>query len=134
MSRKSQIFTVVVLALVGVGFATQLYEDAWGLLKSILIFVAIAAVLYFLVNKLLLSRGAGMSSSPVDKGYQKALRQQKQRNKLKKQQVQPSKPFASASPSKLKKMNRLKPSLRRDNPFRVIEGKKNKPNKTTKTS
>jgi len=130
VSRKSQVFTVVLLTLVGVGFATQLYHDAWGLLKSILIFAAVAAVLYFLVNKLLLSRGAGLSSGPADKGYQKALRQQKQRNKRKGQ----SSPSVTTSPSKLKKMNRLKPSLRRDNPFRVIEGKKNKPNKKTKTS
>lgn len=134
MSRKSQVFAVVLLTLVGVGLATQLYNDAWGLLKSILIFGAIAAVLYFLVNKLLLSRGAGMSSSPTDKGYQKALRQQKQRNKMKQQGPSSTSSSVSTSPAKMKKMNRLKPSLRRDNPFRVIEGKKNKPNKKTKTS
>jgi uncharacterized membrane protein YgaE (UPF0421/DUF939 family) len=133
VSRKSQVFTVVLLALVGVGFATQFYHDAWGLLKSILIFAVIAGVLYFLMNRLLFSRSAGGSSSSADKGYQKALRQQKQRNKLKKQQGSGS-PFTTPSPSKLKKMSRLRPSVRRDNPFRVIEGKKNKPNKKTKTS
>lgn len=134
MSRKSQVFTVVLLTLVGVGLVTQLYSDAWGLLKSILIFGAIAAVLYFLVNKLLLSRGAGISSSPTDKGYQKALRQQKQRNKMKQQGQSSPSSLSPSSPAKMKKMNRLKPSLRRDNPFRVIEGKKNKSNKKTKTS
>ncbi|MED0675615.1 SA1362 family protein [Aneurinibacillus thermoaerophilus] len=134
MSRKSQIFTVVLLALVGVGLATQLYNNPWGLFKSILVFAVIAGVMYFLVNRLLLSRGTGFKGAPTDKGYQKALRQQKRRNKLKQPGQHAS--VSMPSPLKLRKMSRLKPSLRRDNPFRVIEGKKNKQktNKKTKTS
>jgi phosphate/sulfate permease len=131
VSRKSQVFTIVLLALVGVGFVTQLYNDAWGLLKSILIFGVIAGLLYFLMHRVLL-RMAGMSGSK-DKGYEKALRQQKLRNKSKKQPNAQTL-FSSTSPAKLKKMNRLKPSARREHPFRVIEGKKNKTNKRTKTS
>jgi hypothetical protein len=128
VSRKSQVFTIVLLALVAVGFVTQLYNDAWGLLKSILIFGVIAGLLYFLMHRVLL-RMAGMSDSK-DKGYEKALRQQKLRNKAKKQpNAQPL--FSSTSPAKLKKMNRLKPSARREHPFRVIEGKKNKRTKTS---
>jgi hypothetical protein len=128
VSRKSQVFTIVLLALVAVGFVTQLYNDAWGLLKSILIFGVIAGLLYFLMHRVLL-RMAGMSDSK-DKGYEKALRQQKLRNKAKKQpNSQPL--FSSTSPAKLKKMNRLKPSARREHPFRVIEGKKNKRTKTS---
>ncbi len=67
----------------------------------------------------------------TDSGYQKALRQQK--NRIKKQGTEQPAPHVSAA--KFKKMNRLKASARRDHPFRVIEGKKNKPKTNeTKTS
>ncbi|WP_047151474.1 SA1362 family protein [Aneurinibacillus tyrosinisolvens] len=130
MSRKSQVVTVVLFALVGVGLATQLYKDPWGLVKSILIMAAIGGLLYFLFNRFL-PGGSGRTSTG-DAGYQKALKQQKQRNK-RSQQGQQSTPLIPSSTSKLKKMNRLKASARRNHPFRVIDGKKNKQKNTEKT-
>ncbi|WCN38914.1 SA1362 family protein [Aneurinibacillus uraniidurans] len=125
MARKFSLFSVALLALVGVGFASELYNNPAGLIRSILITVVIAGVLYFLFTRFMTSRGAGMFSSSTDKGYERALRQQKQRNKKSLQQ--------SAGPE-LKKMNRLKSLTRRDHPFKVIDGKKNKSGKRSKTS
>ncbi|BAU27408.1 hypothetical protein DFP93_102346 [Aneurinibacillus soli] len=131
MARKFSLFSVALLALVGVGFASELYNNPAGLIRSILITVAIAGVLYFLFTRFMASRGAGMSSS-TDKGYERALRQQKQRNKKSLQQSVSSE--SAGSSNKLKKTNRLKSLTRRDHPFKVIEGKKNKSGNRSKTS
>lgn len=132
MARKFSLFSVALLALVGVGFASELYNNPAGLIRSILITVAIAGVLYFLFTRFMTSRGAGLSSRSTDKGYERALRQQKQRNKKSLQQSVGSE-FMGVG-NKLKKMNRLKPLTRREHPFKVIDGKKNKSGKRSKTS
>lgn len=132
VSRKFSFFSVALLALVAVGFASELYRNPSGLIRSILITLAIAGVLYFVVTRLMMSRGAGTSSGSKDKGYERALRQQKLRNKNQSQQQAGS--VLSSPSSKLKKMTRLKSLARRDHPFKVIDGKKSKANKRTKTS
>jgi hypothetical protein len=126
MSWKSKTVATVLFLLVAIGLFSQLNSDPWGLIKSLAIAAVFAGILYFAVTRL----SRANTGSSTDAGYQKALRQQK--NRLKNSSSQHS--LQPSNSGKLKQMNKLKAS-RRNHPFRVIEGKKNKPKTNeTKTS
>ena len=107
------------------------YTTSWGTLKTAGVLLVVAGILFFVYRYL----SKSVSTNSVDAGYKKALQQQKRKNKGKGKETVNFKPFPSTQPEKekSKKAHKFKNTQRRNHSFQVIEGKKNK-NERTKTS
>jgi hypothetical protein len=105
---KSKVILFVLLLLSAIGAVRVLQTNATMLIISILLSLGIIVFL----NRYMQAprRGPGRN----DQGYQKALRSQKKRSKLK--------------PTELQKLTSLKRTSR-EIPFKVIEGRKSKSTK-----
>lgn len=117
--------------MAGIGLFSMVYTNPWGTLKTAGVILVVAGILFFVYRYLSKS---GPTNS-VDAGYKKALQQQKRKNKSKGKETVNFKPFPFTPPEKekSKKAQKSKNTQRRNHSFQVIEGKKNK-NERTKTS
>ncbi len=116
-ARNILVFTLVVLAIVGLG--SWLIGNPLGLLRKILVTAAVIGVIYFIYRRWFSNRrGAG---SNEQRAFLKAAKQSKKRLK-KKSTAKTQKP--TVSPLSKKRSHRKKSSAN----LTVIEGKKNKKN------
>lgn len=99
MTNNTKLFLIVLFSLAAVGLVKVLKTN------PMMLFISIAFSIGIIY---LLSRFMG-GKRPTDKGYQKALKNQKKKGKL--------------TPTEMQKLTRLKKSPR-DIPFKVIEGNK----------
>lgn len=119
--RVVQPLIYTIIGLAALGFIWRLFTDPMGLLKYLLITAAIAALVIFIVRKVMAKR-----MGKVNSAYQKAA---KQSSKLQKKRGATRK---SASHLRVIPSKRLVPKKRplnddkKPNPFTVIEGRKGK--------
>lgn len=130
MSKKAIGFTSFLFVLAGIGVFSMFYNDWVGTLQKAGIFLIVGGILYLVYR--LISKSA---HNTFDSGYKKALQLQKRKNKGKNKESVLSKPFpfAQQEKAKPKKAHKFKNLQKRSHSFQVIEGKKNK-NERTKTS
>ncbi len=119
--RVVQPLIYLLIGLAAIGFVWKMVTDPQGLFMQLLITAVIAAIMIFVVRKLMARRMGQQSTS-----YQKAA---KQSTKMKKKKATPRKnaPHLRVIPSK--RLSPRKRSLQEDrkqNPFTVIEGRKGK--------
>lgn len=122
MSRSKM--SIVVYLLIGLaifGFATRLFTDTASLLTSILIMVAVGAVVYGAVYYFFIRK----RTSDELKKYKKAVKQSK--NKYKKDDKKAYAKSTTKPPKKQSPFGSRKRNLKsRANHLRVIEGNKEK--------
>ncbi|MGD6966997.1 SA1362 family protein [Rossellomorea vietnamensis] len=122
MSARTLIAGAIIL-FASIGLVSMLIGDPLALLQRILIFAAIAGIIYFVFRKVMM--GGGSSGKNKDqKAFLKAARQSKKRYNHKKTAA-PVK--ASASNPFRKKSHRKKSQAN----LTVIEGKKNRKNRAS---
>ena len=102
MTNRTRLFLIGLFSLAAIGLVKVLQENPTTLILSI---VAVVGIVY-LVNRFI-----NKPRGNTGKGYQKALRSQKKKEKL--------------SQTELQKLTKLKKTSR-NVPFRVIEGRKGK--------